>query len=132
VVCQLVLATQAELEAQPVTLTDFHLVRFAEPRAYSEQELRRLSPAVQQTSSLLAVAPVADGSLQLWGLLFSEHQWDQLVDQPRLSPARPPRAAGAGERPGQPGVLRRRSARAHPAAGPHRGPRLRVLSQSLG
>lgn len=92
VVCHLVLATQAELEAQPVTLTDFHLVRFAEPRPYSEQELRRLSPAVQQASSLLAVAPAADGSLQLWGLLFSEHQWDQLVDQPRLSPARPPRA----------------------------------------
>jgi hypothetical protein len=92
VVCQLVLATQAELEAQPVTLTDFHLVRFAEPRPYSEQELRRLSPALQQASNLLAVAPAADGSLQLWGLLFSEHQWDQLVDQPRLSPARPPRA----------------------------------------
>ncbi len=86
------LATQAELEAQPVTLTDFHLVSFAEPRAYSEQELRRLSPAVQQASSLLAVAPTADGSLQLWGLLFSEHQWDQLVDQPRLTTARPPRA----------------------------------------
>ncbi|OGX90463.1 hypothetical protein BEN49_06685 [Hymenobacter coccineus] len=92
VVCHLVLATQAELEAQPVTLTDFHLVSFAEPRAYSEQELRRLSPAVQQSSSLLAVAPTADGSLQLWGMLFSEHQWDQLVDQPRLTTARPPRA----------------------------------------
>lgn len=92
VVCHLVLASQAELEAQPVTLTDFHLVRFAEPRPYSEQELRRLSPAVQQASSLLAMAPAADGSRLLWGLLFSEHQWDQLVDQPRLSPARPPRA----------------------------------------
>lgn len=92
VVCHLVLASQAELEAQPVTLTDFHLVRFAEPRPYSEQELRRLSPAVQQASSLLAVAPAPDGSLQLWGLLFSEHQWDQLVDQPRLTTARPPRA----------------------------------------
>ena len=92
VVCHLVLATQAELEAQPVTVSDFHLVRFAEPRAYSEQELRRLSPAVQHASTLLAVAPTADGSLQLWGLLFSEHQWDQLVDQPRLTTARPPRA----------------------------------------
>jgi hypothetical protein len=61
-------------------LMDFHLVRFAEPRVYSEQELRRFNLAVQQASSLLAVAPMADGSLQLWGLLFSEHQWDQLVD----------------------------------------------------
>jgi hypothetical protein len=92
VVCHLVLATQAELEAQPVTVSDFHLVRFAEPRAYSEQELRRLSPAVQQASSLLAVAPTANGDLQLWGLLFSEHQWDQLVDRPRLTTAQPPRA----------------------------------------
>jgi len=92
VVCHVVLATQAELEAQAVTLTDFHLLRFAEPRAYSEQELRRLSPAVQQASSLLAVAPTAAASLELWGLLFSEHQWDQLVDQPRLTTARPPHA----------------------------------------
>jgi hypothetical protein len=47
---------------------------------------------VQQPSSLLAVAPTAEGSLHLWGLLFSEHQWDQLVDQPRLTTVRPPRA----------------------------------------
>ncbi|UOG73437.1 DNA integrity scanning protein DisA nucleotide-binding domain protein [Hymenobacter tibetensis] len=92
VVCHLVLATPAELEAQAVTLTDFHLLRFAEPRAYSEQELRRLSPAVQQASSLLAVAPTADGNLHLWGMLFSEHEWDQFVDQPRQSTAVPPRA----------------------------------------
>ena len=92
VVCHLVLASQAELEAQAGSLSDFHLLRFAEPRPYSEQELRRLSPAVQQPSSLLAVAPTAAGTLQLWGLLFSEHQWDQLADQPRLTTARPPRA----------------------------------------
>jgi hypothetical protein len=92
VICHLVLATQDELEAQSVSLTDFHLLRFAEPRAYSEQELRRLSPAVQQASSLLAVAPTPDGNLQLWGMLFSEHQWDQLVDQPRLTTVQPPRA----------------------------------------
>ncbi|UOQ69330.1 putative sensor domain DACNV-containing protein [Hymenobacter volaticus] len=92
VVCHLVLATQAELEAQAGTLTDFHLLRFAEPRTYSEQELRRLSPAVQQASSLLVVAPTPEGDLHLWGMLFSEHQWDQLVDQPRLSTAQPPRA----------------------------------------
>ncbi|MDF7813904.1 putative sensor domain DACNV-containing protein [Hymenobacter sp. YC55] len=92
VVCHLVLATQAELAAQAETLTDFHLLRFAEPRSYSEQELRRLSPAVQQASSLLAVAPTPQGDLYLWGMLFSEHEWDQFVDRPRLSTARPPRA----------------------------------------
>ena len=53
--CHVVLATQPQLEAQPVTLADFHLVRFAEPRAWNEQELRRLSPAVQHANSLLTV-----------------------------------------------------------------------------
>ena len=51
IICHVVLASQAELEAQAVTLTDFHLLRFAEPRPYSEQELRWLSPAVQQPSA---------------------------------------------------------------------------------
>lgn len=93
VTCHLVLASQAQLEAQPVQLTDFHLVRFTTPRPYSEQELRRLSPAAQLPGCLLAVAPTAGGTgLQLWGLLFSEHQWDQLADQPRLTTAQPPPA----------------------------------------
>ena len=87
-----VLATQAHLEAQPVTLTDFHLVRFAEPRAWNEQEVRRLSAAVQHRSSLLAVEPAADGQLRLWGLLFSGHAWDQEPANSRQVPAAAPRA----------------------------------------
>lgn len=68
-----VLASQAQLEAQPVQLTDFHVARFTEPRAWNEQEVRRLSPAVHKHSSLLAVEPTAEGTLRLWGLLFSGH-----------------------------------------------------------
>ena len=56
VTCHLVLASQAQLEAQPVALTDFHLVRFTTPRPYSEQELRRLSPAAQLPGCLLGRA----------------------------------------------------------------------------
>ena len=90
--CHVVLATHAHLAAQPVTLADFHLLRFAEPRPYSEQELRRLSPAAQQPASLLAVAPAAAGDLQLWGMLFSEHEWDRLPASPRPAAAAPPPA----------------------------------------
>lgn len=78
--CHVMLATQAQLEAQPVTLTDFHLMRFAEFRPYTEQELRRLSPAVQHPTSLLTVAPAPDGTLQLWGMLFTEHERERLLD----------------------------------------------------
>ncbi|MGI4759145.1 MAG: putative sensor domain DACNV-containing protein [Janthinobacterium lividum] len=79
--CHAVLASPAQLAAQPVGLTDFHVVHFTEARAWNEQEVRRLSPAVQPASTLLAVAPLPDGQLQLWGLLFSGHQWDQQVDE---------------------------------------------------
>ncbi|RZK19835.1 MAG: hypothetical protein EOO56_13495 [Hymenobacter sp.] len=92
VACHAVLATQAQLEAQPVALTDFHLVRFAEPRAWNEQEVRRLSPAVQPSSSLLAVEPGADGQLLLWGLLFSGHAWDHMASSPHRVVAQAPRA----------------------------------------
>jgi len=78
-----VLASQVQLEAQPVQLTDFHVARFAEPRAWNEQEVRRLSPAVQQPSSLLAVEATPAGALRLWGLLFSGHAWDQVPSGPR-------------------------------------------------
>jgi hypothetical protein len=87
-----VLASQAQLEAQPVQLTDFHVARFAEPRAWNEQEVRRLSPAVQQPSSLLAVEPTAAGALRLWGMLFSSHAWDQVPSAPHRAVAAPPRA----------------------------------------
>ena len=90
VACHAVLAPPAQLAAQPVGPTDFHWVHFAEPRAWNEQEVRRLSPAVQQSSSLLAVEPGADGHLQLWGMLFSPHAWDQVLDGPhRAAPVVP-------------------------------------------
>ena len=89
--CHVALASQAYLEAQPVALTDFHFLRFTQPRAYNEQELRRLSPAVQPRGSLLAIE--AEGErLRIWGMLFSEHVWDQGSDGPRLAVAAAPPA----------------------------------------
>lgn len=85
------LATAAQLEAQPVALTDFHFVRFTTRRAYNEQELRRLSPAVQPAGSLLAVEASGE-ELRIWGMLFSEHAWDQSGDGPRLVAAAAPPA----------------------------------------
>jgi hypothetical protein len=87
VACHSVLAPPAQLAAQPLGLRDFHWVRFAEPRAWNEQEVRRLSPAVQPRSSLLAVEQDADGHLQLWGLLFSRHPWDHVPDGPQRGAA---------------------------------------------
>ena len=89
--CNVALTTQRQLEARPVALTDFHFLRFAQVRAYNEQELRRLSPAVQPPGSLLAVEPSGE-SLRIWGMLFSEHVWEQGGDGPRLAVAAAPPA----------------------------------------
>ena len=89
--CHAALATPAQLEAQPVALTDFHFLRFAQPRAYTEQELRRLSPAVQPRGSLLTVEAVGT-KLRIWGMLFAEHVWDLAGDGPRPGPAAAPPA----------------------------------------
>jgi hypothetical protein len=90
--CHVVWATLAQLEAQPVKVLDFHIMRFAEPRAWNEQELRRLSPAVQYPSSLLAVEQAPSGRLQVWGMVFSEHKWDQVLDGAGQEAQTPPQA----------------------------------------
>ncbi|RZK39812.1 MAG: hypothetical protein EOO57_02975, partial [Hymenobacter sp.] len=87
--CHAALATPAQLEAQAVALTDFHFLRFAQPRAYTEQELRRLSPAVQPRGSLLAVG-ATEAELRIWGMLFAEHVWDMWGDGPRVTTAAAP------------------------------------------
>lgn len=90
--CYVVFATADQLETQALALTGFHLVSFAPPRACNEQEIRRLSPAVQRQSSLLAVSLAPDNSLTLWGMLFTHHEWDRLTESPRSSSALPPLA----------------------------------------
>lgn len=89
--CHVSLATPAQLEAQSATLTDFHFLRFSQPRTYNEQELRRLSPATEPRGSLLTVE-AAGTELRIWGMLFGEHVWDQGGDGPRLATAAAPRA----------------------------------------
>lgn len=90
--CHAVLAAQAQPMAQPVALTDFHLARFDEVRAWNEQEVRWLSPAVQHSGSLLTVEAAADGQLRLWEMLFSGHEWDWVPDNSRQAVAAAPLA----------------------------------------
>jgi hypothetical protein len=56
-----------------------HVLRFASPRPYGEQELRRLSPALQVPGSLLGVSETAEGLFRIWGILVSQHEWDPLT-----------------------------------------------------
>jgi hypothetical protein len=54
-------------------------VVFTEPRPCTEDELRRLSPAVGFDRSLIGVNLDATGVLQIWGLVHSGTRWLQVV-----------------------------------------------------
>ena len=67
-----------------------HCLQFQEPRAFDEQELRRLSPASPADRSLIGVKKKDNGELCIWGLVHSGPRWLQRVRGGRdLSPPLP-------------------------------------------
>ena len=56
-----------------------HRLEFQEPRAFDEQELRRLSPAASADRSLIGVRQKEDGEPCIWGLVHSGPRWLQRV-----------------------------------------------------
>ncbi|MGB3635805.1 MAG: putative sensor domain DACNV-containing protein [Rubrobacteraceae bacterium] len=56
-----------------------HCLQFQEPRAFDEQELRRLSPAAPADRSLIGIKKKDDGELCIWGLVHTGTRWLQRV-----------------------------------------------------
>lgn len=84
--CYLLYASPQEIATYPAA-RQHHLV-LTQPRACNEQELRRLSPTVQRGNNALAVYAAADGTLQIWGVVFLGADGDALnsyreADQPQ-------------------------------------------------
>ena len=67
----------------------YQLLAFDEPRPYSAQELRRLSPTTQRPGTLLAVTAAPAGDLLIQGLAFATRPWDR-VDAPHDAALLPP------------------------------------------
>lgn len=89
---RLLLCAPAQLPELPAPSAQ-HVLELAVPRPYDEQEIRRLSPALQSPDSLLAVLPVADATdLLIWGILRRPHAWDQEMGTLLAPPVAAPRA----------------------------------------
>lgn len=73
---RLLLSTSAQLPALPPASAQ-HVLALAVPRPYDEQEIRRLSPALQSPDSILAVQPTEAADLLIWGILRRPQAWDQ-------------------------------------------------------
>lgn len=56
-----------------------HRLVFLEPRPCTEDELRRLSPAISFDRAMIGVNLNADGKLQIWGVVHSGTRWMQAV-----------------------------------------------------
>lgn len=78
--CHVVLAPATQLAAPGRLATRAYVLGFGAPRPWSEQEIRRLSPAVARPETLLAVHQNAAGELALWGLLVTATPWNQLPE----------------------------------------------------
>ncbi len=63
-----------EAEVPPPGL---HRQVFSQVRPCNETELRKLSPAVDFSRSLIGVTPNADGAWQIWGIVHSGPRWLQ-------------------------------------------------------
>ncbi|MGI4870924.1 MAG: putative sensor domain DACNV-containing protein [Janthinobacterium lividum] len=73
----------------PEVTAAFQVLAFSEPRTYSAQELRRLSPTTQRVGTLLAVAAAPTGELTIEGLVFATRPWDS-ADTPHQTGLLPP------------------------------------------
>jgi hypothetical protein len=90
--CHLLLRAAALLgqtPPPPEATAAYQILAFSEPRPYSAQELRRLSPTTQRPGTLLAIEATATGELAIQGLAFATRPWDR-VDTPHDTAQLPP------------------------------------------
>ncbi|OGX82116.1 putative sensor domain DACNV-containing protein [Hymenobacter coccineus] len=74
--CRLVLSALEHLP-KGTDPSESYVLELAAPRPYTEQEIRRLSPALDSPGSLLAVCTDPEAGLLIWGLLRSRNPWHE-------------------------------------------------------
>ena len=77
--CHVLVAPQANVPAADLA-ADYQVLAFHQPHPYGAQELRRLSPTVQQPSNLLAVDYTPAGELHIWGMVLATRPWENADD----------------------------------------------------
>ena len=73
----------------PEVMAAYQILAFHHPRAYTKQELRRLSPITQRPGTLLSVGIAPTNELLIQGLVFATRPWDH-VDAPHDTALLPP------------------------------------------
>ena len=101
VTCRLLVAPAESIAAEGGPPTGLLRLRFDQPRAFNEHEIRRLSPAAKYHRALIGV-DATDGRLITWGIVQSGPRWLQAAHGGRaVEPPLPERLVIRVVRPGQ-------------------------------
>ncbi len=85
--CRLVIADSTDWKQGEGPPSGFHVLRFAEPRPFTSQEIRKLAPAASYYRSLLGVHEDPDKGLSIWGIIETGTRWVNRVDGGRFDGA---------------------------------------------
>ena len=85
--CRLILADPTDWKQGEGPPTGFHVLRFAESRAFTPQEIRKLAPAASFYRSILGVHYDAEKGVSIWGIVETGTRWVNRVDGGRFDGA---------------------------------------------
>jgi DNA integrity scanning protein DisA with diadenylate cyclase activity len=93
--CRLIISDSTDWKQGEGPPNGFHVLRFAEPRPFTPQEIRKLAPAASYYRSILGVKDDGAKGLSIWGIIQTGTRWVNRVDGGRLDGAPlPPQFVG--------------------------------------
>ncbi len=87
VLFRLVVTGPEDMPAVDSSVDGLHVLRFASPRPFDEQEIRRLSQGAPYEHALIGVCQL-DGALFIWGIVHTGPRWLQSAQGGARSPDR--------------------------------------------
>lgn len=85
--CRVVLADPEDCKQGDGPPTGFHILRFAEPREFTPEEIRKLAPAASYYRSILGIHYNADRGVSIWGIVETGTRWVNRIDGGRFDGA---------------------------------------------
>ena len=82
--CRVIVSEFADWKQGEGPPTGFHVLRFAEPRPFTAQEIRKLAPAASYYRSILGVRLDEEERLTIWGIIQTGTRWVNRVEGGRF------------------------------------------------
>jgi len=92
VICRTLLADPDSLPISATPPEGLHILRFADPRPFNSNEIRRLAIPVNFYRSLLGVRLTSEGEFVIWGLIQTGTRWVSKTDGGRFDGSKIPAA----------------------------------------